>query len=41
MNTINQIGESIQQKQGCEAIASLLQGLACADDTDATQKGCK
>ena len=36
MNTINQIGESIQQKQGCETVASLLQGLACADDTDAT-----
>ena len=41
MNAINQIGEGIQQKQGSEAIASLLQGLACADDTDATQKGCK
>ena len=36
MNAINQIGEGIQQKQGCEAVASLLQGLACTDDTDAT-----
>ena len=41
MNAIDQIGEGIQQKQGCKAVASLLQGLACADDTDATQKGCK